>query len=111
MDIEIKEEFVTVYLLDSLNLLIGEDCGKVIKNAVRVLRMPQGPALTPLFADISENKNFGTDVRKKDLKIIMERAPEMQIVTAYIEMVTGEHERTKIYTPGPRDARYYGSRN
>ena len=108
---EIKEECIMVYLLDNLSLIVGEDDRKIIKNAVRIMRMPSGPALSPLFSDTTENKNFGLDLKKKDIKIICARAPERAIVMAYMQIISGNYEAKKVIQPGPREARYFGSRN
>lgn len=94
-----NKEKIYVYLLSNLLLIIGEDEGKEIKNACRLMVLPQGPAIASMFMNVTERKEFGMDINKNQLQIIDVDKPIDHIKAAYLKIISGESiEQPKIIT-------------
>ena len=106
------KENIRIYLLSNLSIIIGEDNGKEIKDAARVVimsyiengRQAKGPAITPLFMSMSTEKKLGVDVNKKQFNIVDSDIPLENIVEGYLQFLTGiRAEPSKIFMPKKQD--------
>jgi hypothetical protein len=91
-----------VYLLNSMNIIIGTDEKDMIKNALKIIRLSQGEAIIPLFSSFLE-KPEPIDIDKKLLNIMAIRDPKLELKEAYKRFLSGEFEgKRRIITPKKR---------
>lgn len=84
-----NKENVYVYLLSNLLIIIGEDAGKIIKNACKVFQTNQGPAISSLFLNITGPKELGMDIEKKGLSIVKVEKPSSTVADGYELFLSG----------------------
>ena len=101
---------ITIYLLNNLALIIGEDDGKNIKNAAEIkvlpqlmnngILIPQHPTIINLFSSTAVDKNFGINIDKRTLDIIDYGKPHQIVIDGYCKFLKGEQpKKSKIFVP------------
>ena len=95
-----KKENIKIYLLDSLNMIIGEDFDNAVGSACKVVITPQGPAIGSFYIGINEDNDFCVDIDKTKITILSAKTPRPMIVEAYLKIISGEPiHASKIIRP------------
>ena len=94
-----EEKNIRIYLLGNLSLIIGEDNGKIIKDAVAVLfTMRQGirvPALSALYKGIDVGCSLGVDLDKRNMNILDAKETTKELIDGYKLYLSGEKLKPK----------------
>ena len=94
------EKNIRLYLLGNLSLILGEDCGKVIKNAIKVLFTLDSqnntvPVLSSLYKGIDFEVSLGIDLEKKLMHILKAKETTKHLIDGYKLYLSGETLKPK----------------
>jgi hypothetical protein len=91
---KINKDKVRLYLMDNGTLAIGEDAGKYIKNAIKIVKTGQDGIMIASFfksiAALGMTKKVGLDIDKRSIHILAEIEPFPFVISQYEQYIISD---------------------
>ena len=84
---------VKLFLLNTLDIIIGKVEDDIIKDACRVMTIQKGQAVVSLFMGFTGEIENGFDLKRVHLKILSIQTPNKPLEEAYLKYISGERQQ------------------